>query len=80
LYFLQSAEAEEYAKNTGVMGGRAPVQEREAYVFSVNSKVIGYVLTDDLITPDRLGLTSQQAKIQKALKKLTPEERSLLGF
>lgn len=79
-YYPSEEMAREYAKDAGVMGTPAEVRERKAYVLQEGRQVVGHVLVDNLITPDKVGLTAHEVKVQKALSKLSSEEQELLGL
>jgi hypothetical protein len=76
-YFTDLAKAEAAAKGRGWYGGDAPIRDR--YVAYVGGGWAFLVVDEEPIRLDQ-GPDEQAAIKEAALKKLTPEEKQILGL
>lgn len=83
-YALSQELADANAASKGVMGGPGHIREIEGFELSDEAGVVaGYILQPQVIKPeDILNTTPKEAEDAKrrALEKLTPYERKLLGL
>lgn len=75
-FFDNPINAEACAKGRGWYGGKAPIEKYTAIQFEDNA----YILLKKNPVKLNYGPEDELAKKEKALKKLTPEERKLLGL
>lgn len=80
-FFASEAAARKHAEKRGWYGGDAPVSKRLAYDLGVGGKIL--ILDNRFPEPLMLGYSEaveNQKKRNKALAKLTKEDREVLGL
>lgn len=75
-FFDSAAKAEEVAAGRGWFGGNAPVGEHKAILFGNQIYLLAKTEPIEL----NLGPQDQAERRKKAIEKLTPAERKLLGI